>query len=386
MKLSILTQPLGRNYGGLLQAYALQSSLKKLGCNVETLNRYRSLSRREKAKSVIKANIKKALGCLGVTRFKNKKNNTYVNLEHFKYKFINVSPLIDSDLKLLSYYSENHFDAIVVGSDQVWRPKYSPKLSNFFLDFCDELNLKAKRIAYAASFGVDEKEFTKEEEALCNPLVQKFDAISVREISGSDLLKDYFNVSSELVFDPTLLLDPKDYEDIIESDATNTESSKGVMAYILDIDAKKNNLVNNISKTIGETATYLMNEPISSLEKNSLHGQVHPSVGDWLNHFRLAKFIVTDSFHGCVFSIIFNKPFLVVGNKERGLARFTSLLNTFGLEDRLIINAEDLDLSLVVKPIDWERVNKIREIGKNKSIAFITQSLSITDASTTRRV
>nr|WP_290701607.1 polysaccharide pyruvyl transferase family protein [Halomonas sp. UBA3074] len=382
MKLSILTQPLGRNYGGLLQAYALQITLKRLGCDVETLNRYKPLSHKQKIRSAIKSPIRKVLGLLGIARFRKKKINPYVNLERFKNESILVSPLIDSDRKLFSYYSKNHFDALVVGSDQVWRPRYSPKLSNFFLDFCDKLNLKAKRIAYAASFGVDDKEFSAEEVALCRPLVQKFDAISVREISGIDLLKDYFNVSSDLVFDPTLLLDYKDYEHVIENDATCIESSKGVMAYVLDMNAKKQALISKVSKITGEKASYLMNKPSTKLEKNSIQSHVHPSVGDWLNNFRLAKFVVTDSFHGCVFSIIFNKPFLVIGNKSRGLARFTSLLKTFELEDRLVESTDDLDNSVVVKPIDWKRVNEIRQIGKNKSINFITKSLSITDSST----
>lgn len=379
MKLSILTQPLGKNYGGLLQAYALQLTLKRLDCSVETLNRYKSKSRKSKFKLVIKKNIKEILVLMGLKRFKNKNNNPYVNLERFKEKFISVSPLIDSEKKLLSYYSKNHFDAFIVGSDQVWRPQYSPKLSNFFLDFCDELNLKAKRIAYAASFGVDYKEFSAEEIASCRPLIQKFDAISVREMSGVDLLQDYFDVSSDLVFDPTLLLDSEDYEDIIERDATGNKNSIGVMAYVLDMDAKKQELIGKISNILSEDTSYLMNKPTAALEQKSSQGRVHPTVGDWLNSFRSAKFIVTDSFHGCVFSIIFNKPFLVMGNKSRGLARFKSLLKTFGLEERLIQAGDAIDQSLVVKPIDWEQVNEIRKIGKDKSIGFILKSLSLTD-------
>lgn len=100
---------------------------------------------------------------------------------------------------MLSYYSKSRFDAVIVGSDQVWRPRYSPKLTNFFLDFCDDLNINSKRIAYAASFGVAHKEYSEEDVSICRALARKFDAISVREDSGTDLVKDYFDMPSELV-------------------------------------------------------------------------------------------------------------------------------------------------------------------------------------------
>jgi len=378
MKVSILTQPLGRNYGGLLQAYALQVTLKKLGCDVETLNRRRSVSFKAKLLPRFKLFVKKLLGQLGVQKFRGSSGNPYVNLENFRDQFISVSPLIDSNRKILSYYSKSHFDALIVGSDQVWRPRYSPELGNYFLDFCDELNLNSKRIAYAASFGVDDKEFSEEEVETCRPFARRFNDMSVREDSGVDLLKDYFGVDSQVVFDPTLLLDTTDYEYVIERDSSaKMRSTGGVLAYILDMDDTKEGVVTKVCGATGETPEFLMNSPTSALAKEKQRSECYPRVGDWLNSFKSAKFVVTDSFHGCVFSIVFNKPFLVIGNKSRGLARFTSLLKKFGLEARLIVNCEQFDSSLAFAPIDWELVNNLRSEGRLKSLEFLRNCLSL---------
>src|SRR5690606_16409555 len=101
MKISILTQPLGRNYGGILQAYALQATLKKLGCEVETLNRRRSVSLKARLLPRFKLFVKKLLGQLGVQKFRGPSGNPYVNLENFRDQFISISPLIDSNRKIL---------------------------------------------------------------------------------------------------------------------------------------------------------------------------------------------------------------------------------------------------------------------------------------------
>ena len=378
MKVSILTQPLGRNYGGLLQAYALQCCLKKLGCDVVTLNRPKALPLKLRATSWIKLFIKKLLAVLGMKKFRQTNSNPYLKLEKFRDRFVSISPLIDSDRKLLYYYSKNFFDALIVGSDQVWRPRYSPKLTNYFFDFCDDLNLNSKRIAYAASFGVDYKEFSEEEVEVCRHLARKFDAISVREASGVNLVKDYFDMPSELVFDPTLLLDCADYECVIERDRSEgLDYHGGLLAYVLDMDDKKEEFVSEVSGTISDAPFYLLNKPFSAPGQDSVHADCYPSVGDWLNSFRLAKFVVTDSFHGCVFSIIFNKPFLVIGNKSRGLARFNSLLKNFGLERRLVENVDKFDQSLALETIDWEQVNKLKRCGREKSIEFLRGSLSL---------
>jgi exopolysaccharide biosynthesis predicted pyruvyltransferase EpsI len=99
---------------------------------------------------------------------------------------------------------------------------------------------------------------------------------------------------------------------------------------------------------------------------------VYPPVTQWLRAFMDAEFVVCDSFHGAVFSIIFNKPFLIIGNKKRGLTRFYSLLKLYGLEDRIITDNED-NLSVINKIIDWESVNSILNSMRKKSYTYLQQ-------------
>lgn len=377
MKISVLTQPLGRNYGGLLQAYALQVTLKKLGCKAETLNRRKGVPVKTQAESRLKLLIKNFLAVLGFKKFRKDKVNPYLHLECFRDQYISMSPLIDSDKKIKNYYSKNYFDALIVGSDQVWRPRYSPKLANFFLDFCDHLNLDSKRIAYAASFGVDFEEFSKADIDVCRPLARKFDAVSVREDSGADLIQGYFGLQSELVFDPTLLLEASDYEYIIERDHIEDHGcQKGLLAYVLDMDDEKENFVNRVSEVISEEPSFLMSQPNCTPGKDREFSGIYPNVGAWLNSFKTAKFVVTDSFHGCVFSIIFNVPFVIIGNESRGMARFESLLKQFDLDNRLFKAGDRFDEITALGTIDWERVNKLRNLGREKSIQFLKESLS----------
>ena len=105
-----------------------------------------------------------------------------------------------------------------------------------------------------------------------------------------------------------------------------------------------------------------------------LEERIQQPVEKWLRAFHDAEFVITDSFHACVFSIIFNKPFIVYGNKERGFARFESLLNMFGLEDRLVSSLNETKTA-IEKPIDWERVNSIHKQMKEKSLSFLVNNL-----------
>ena len=107
---------------------------------------------------------------------------------------------------------------------------------------------------------------------------------------------------------------------------------------------------------------------------------VYPPVDDWLYNIQRAKFVVTDSFHGTVFSILFNKPFISIGNSKRGLARFQSLLGRFGLEDRLVQDVEFDDLlETMRRPIDYILVNSIIREERSKSIDFLIKALKEND-------
>lgn len=116
-------------------------------------------------------------------------------------------------------------------------------------------------------------------------------------------------------------------------------------------------------------------EKLTNETRHKIENCIYPPVTNWLRGFMDAKFVITDSFHGCVFSIIFNVPFLVIGNEKRGMARFDSLLQTFGLEDRLLINISDFNLDKINNSINWASVNNKLNIELKKSFTFLEKSL-----------
>lgn len=378
MKLGILTHALHNNYGGILQAYALRTILQKKGHDVEVIRRdytYRKYTIFWNFARFIKNVIRI---CTGHKKYKyisqKQWNIVSENTQYFIKKYINYNTsLIVTNLALKAYATKSGFDGYVVGSDQVWRPKYVPCITNYFLDFAE--NKKVKRVAYAASFGVDEWLFSKKITPTLSSLIKKFDAVSVREKSGVDLCNRYLGVDALHVLDPTMLLEKEDYIDLII--AENEEVFEGnLFCYILDNTKKKDDVIDLIVQSTNLVSFTCMPKLNLSLEnvEQDIDACVFPSVTRWLKSFMDANMIITDSFHGCVFSIIFNKPFWVIGNKSRGMARFDSLLSVFGLENRMldINNIVDIDWSL---PIEWDRVNKIKKEWQIKSNKFLLEAL-----------
>lgn len=379
MRIGILTQPLYCNYGGLVQCYALQEVLKRKGHEAIILQREWNRKYTFKGACIYYAKhiVKLLLG-------KQSSWHYYVSQEKRNYiarethKFVNkyITPRSRhcyTTEELKAEVERLQLDVIVVGSDQVWRPDYSPCQPNYFLDFLPE-NSKIKRVSYAASFGGDNWNGNEELTQLCATLLQRFDAVSVRESSGIGLCERYFHVKAVQVLDPTMLLEKEDYISLIE----NTKTDRGdLFCYVLDRSNVKRNIILDISRRTGMKAFESMPELNDSVY--NLYGEiekvVYPPVENWLSAFMEAEMVITDSFHGTVFSIIFNKPFWVIGNEGRGMARFESLLSLFGLENRLISFAtvQNIDLK---SDINWQEVNKRRKLLKTKSIEFINKIFS----------
>lgn len=380
MKIGILTQPLHNNYGGLLQCYALQTILKRLGHDAWIVNRDYEKKNTSKWRIFVhyaKQIVKRAMGRKSV-RLLDIQKLVYIkkNTSYFVSKYIGPqTEHIRNSAFLRKCHLKHRFEAYIVGSDQVWRPSCSPCITNYFLDFFSP-NEKVKRIAYAASFGVDEWEFSKEETKACRELLQNFDAVSVREDSATSLCTKYLNRKDALhVLDPTMLLEKLDYIALVEKEK-EPKNSGTLFYYILDESEEKKQVIAEIARKVKSTPfTKLPECRVLSAEnlENRLEECVYPTVTAWLRAFIDAEMVVTDSFHGCVFSIIFNKPFWVIGNKERGMARFNSLLSTFDLQERLI-TSKDLPFD-VTKSIDWQKVNNIRRDWQVKSINFLKNNL-----------
>lgn len=379
MKIGILTQPLKTNYGGLIQAYALKTTLEKLKHEVTIINRVGFLRRNQKTSIKILSKIKKVVfRILGKDKKLSKEFQDRIdsNCVQFIQKYIkHVSADIKTLDALYEYVNKMQFEGYVVGSDQIWRPSYSPCIENYYIDFCKDE--KVKKIAYAASFGGNAWEYTTKETAVCSALAKKFNAISVREDSGVELCRKHLGIEAKHVLDPTMLLEKEEYEHIINKE--NIPQSKGnLFYYFLDDNPTKQELIKHIEKECNKTSYNCMPTKKVRDEKDiaNVEDYVFPSPAKWLRSFLDAEIVITDSFHGTVFSIIFNKPFWVIYNAHRGNSRFDSLLKLFGLTERIIdiTNYSNIDFN---KSIDWDKVNAIKQKNKLEALEFIKNNLNI---------
>lgn len=374
MKIGVLTLPLQANYGGLLQAYALQTVLEKMGHDVKVIvkSRYRRISIWNKAILYPSRLFRRFLLNQNVSiREEVAFNHMLDKLKNRqKYTDVFVGKYIHTlQIESFSEIKKGDFYAFVVGSDQIWRTKYAESMmqstKDAYLYFAR--NWKGiKRVAYAASFGTDEWEYSKKNTATCSQLIKLFDAVSVREESGVALCKQFLNYDDAVfMIDPSMLLDKDDY--ICLADEVSCEHfNGGIFSYFLDNDEKTQNIERYTEKEYNRMAFRLKEN-----EHKDPFAPIKP-VEMWFRAFQDAEVVITDSFHACAFSIIFNKPFWVMGNESRGLARFSSLLRLFGLEDRLIKDVHDIKPSAM---IDWISVNKKRQYLVEKSLSFLGENL-----------
>lgn len=365
MKIAILTLPLHTNYGGILQCYALQTVLERMGHKVRVLSkpRYGRSYYIIYPMAVCKRLFKRFILGKNVPIFKAPHEIVRQHTDKFIHKYIHqYTKRVWTD-KIAS-----HFNAIIVGSDQVWRPLYYHPIEEAFLSFLGDS--KIKRISYAASFGVYNCEYTKEQIDICSSLLKKFDAVSVRESSGIKLCQECFGVKAVQMLDPTLLISVDDYRALIKKG--KTQSSKGnMLVYMLDRTKEKEDLVERIAKEKGLTPFWMSSDIDNDML--TLEQRIKMPVEQWLRSFDDAGFVLTDSFHGCVFSIIFEKQFVAIGNKKRGLGRFNSLLKMFSLNNRLILSPDEYKENLTL--IDYTQLQEKLYILQNLSILYLTKNI-----------
>ena len=375
MKIAILTQPLHTNYGGNLQNFALQKVLKDMGHEPVTIDRHHTVKLRTKLKlgyfkNLLMHFLKGTPKPLWKSFFSSKKEQAYLRqgITAFIDTYINKTPRLYSDKAVHAAFKENNFDAVIVGSDQCWRPMYSPNIYTYYLDFLKD-NKKIKKLAYAASFGTDEWEYTEEQTVRCKKLIQQFDLVTVREKAAVNLVAEKLNKDAEFVLDPTLLLSKEDYIELFVG--KNLPDNKGIYTYILDDSDWKTQVVETAKETLG--LPQFSNQHDGTFDSN----QKFPSIESWIKGFADADFVITDSFHGTVFSIIFNKPFISLVNVSRGASRFESILGEFDLMQRL---ASDFDQqyieALIEEAIAYDGVNQKLDALRSHSKEVLKAALS----------
>ncbi len=375
MKLALFIFPLQPSHGSFLQTYSLFSVLKEKGHEVQIIQRRADKTPLKKAlrggfiRLMKKIQGKYKLRCFFRTGFNPdilKEMNCFIE-KYLKNDLITCYS--DVDLRKIDTYQ---YDAFVVGSDQTWRPQYVSNVYNYFFDFVPKDN-QAKRISYASSFGVDKWTFSLEQTNICKNLIKRFSKISVREESGVMLCKKHLEVDAKCVLDPTILHTKDFYISLIEKDEIT--SKYHAFYYLLDRSEDSIKIIDIISKYTG-MKFYGMNQ--NSNPSSPKLEQIAPSISKWLSGFYYGDIIVADSYHAMIFAILFNKPFVVIGNVNRGLARFETLLEHLDLSYRMIVSLSDLEKNIVNilnTTINWKEVNlKISEKRK-ESLDFLYNAL-----------
>ena len=356
MRVNILTQPLFCNYGGILQNYALQTVLKELGCAPLTVNVppvYPSKPALWKnALKTIRNGIMKVFGnyytpFINPYTFAKKEHElSFPQRDFIKKHIIKVDIEGPFEPKITEAYPS---EAWIVGSDQVWRPWCAPFILNNFFDFIEE-DSDIKRIAYAASFGTDKWEISEFHTEQIKQLINKFNGISVRELSGVDLCKKYLDADAKCVLDPTLLLTSEQYLSL--TSPGDTPKGDYIATYVLDINKDKEKAIKNQSRE----------KQLSVVKLGQMHRNRFDSIESWIAGIANAKYVITDSFHGTVFSLIFGKPVRILSNNVRGNSRLESLFTLLKLS---------IDDEGFVHLVEKSLLEKLRK----ESISFIKDAL-----------
>lgn len=345
MKIGILTHPQNINYGGIMQCYALYTYLSLNGHEPIVIKREIDQS------FFLKRWIRSILTNLHFPRYyKPNKVDNAKNIRPFVEDNILRTELVVCNRQMKSICGKYNLDAVIVGSDQVWRADYALNYGyNYFLDFVPNHVLK---IAYAASFGLDTWMYSNKQTTRIISLLERFNAVSVREMSGKFLCNSYLGVDPIIVLDPTLLLSRENYDLIC---GPRVIHNKYIFIYMLGDDNR-----------ITEYVTMYKQQGYEVLRVSLKDDVEHIPVDKWLSSIKYADKVITDSYHGCIFSLIYNKPFILFENKSGGSGRIVSLLSQIGLD----FNAPVIEYNGDYKSV-CDSINNLKE----KAINFLTQAL-----------
>lgn len=357
MRIALLNLPIDNNYGGNLQRYALMKVLQDMGHDVTHI----SLFYRAKLRWYIVpfAYMKRFVYKYILRRSIVINQEAWIN-QLYNKKWNIVKPFYSKHIKHTQpcYNVKDilrvivgKYDAFIVGSDQCWRKDMTKSIgwNNFMFDFVK--NSETKLIAYGVSFGKDVNMYKGSEFSEFKSLYEKFYAVSVRENTALNILDEMgcYNPVPVQVLDPTLLLPPADYIKLFSDINLDSPSRGKVLCYVLD---KTEEIINFAYKKAIGLNTEAVFYGIS--DDKGL------SIEMWLKSIYEASFVITDSYHGTIFSILFNKPFKFCGNEKRGNARISSLFETLGISDEF----------------DYGEVNNKIELWRGLSKEFLQKSIN----------
>lgn len=357
------------NYGGVLQAYALQQAIAALGHEPWT-DESRPVALAGRVKRALKPHVRLLPARYVPLRLAAPVVNA--RLEDFVRRNLQLVDLYQGR-RSPAEADVRRFDAFVVGSDQVWRHDYAD-VPSYLLDFT--VGMSVPRVAYAASFGTSGLDgYRPDLVRRTTFLAQQLTAVSVREDTAVTLCHDRWGVQATHVLDPTMLLTSDHYRSVIDRCLLPEIPEPFLYSFTLDDSLDKQALVRSVAHRMGVDVRRALPAPVPSFAEVRRRPETYqkPPVEEWLRGFAEAEVVITDSFHGTVLSILFEKPFLTIVNPSRGRARFTSLLTAFGLMDHLV---EPGTGTVDVPTVDWSAVREVLEPWRAQSRSFLAGALN----------
>ena len=368
-KVGLFTFHRARNIGTSLQAYALQKYLETCGEMVEIVD-YRPWYIEESFGIFIKSLYKKSRNSIkGIIIFwiKTILRMPFAARREYNFKTFWKENFRISEKSYGTYEelqnTELDYTHCVYGSDQIWNPDLTEGIDNVYFGM---FNSGIIHFSYAASIGKDKLKDGEVEKIIDG--INNLSFVGVREKSAKAALKRKYNGDIQINIDPTLLLEKKEWMKFIKE---NPIKSEYVFVYVLE----KNQELIEVAKTIAEQE----NLKIVFLDLKNYFGKrgiskytAGPS--EFLNYIYHAKYVITNSFHGTVFSIIFHKQFFSIPFQERG-TRVVDLLEMLGISERIIYKKDDMyDIK---QHIDYENVEKRIEDNRECSRKYIINALGM---------
>lgn len=355
----------GHNYGSIITYYALDNVIRKMGYSTVM--------------------IKNPLGREGLDLSKLSRSHALV----FADKHYEITPLYGiNEMDKLNEIC----DRFVLGSDQMWNYHLSrPYKQTYFFDFVNE---DKNKIAYATSFGKEKYIGPDAEKAITKKNLARFNAISVRDDFSKEICEKDFGVSAEVQMDPVFLCEKEKYEGLIKESEFNMEE-EFLFAYILDPNPEIGKNLRKIAEKANKKMVIIFNQGSDKekcKEALQLEGEqfiypFEPTVNEWLYCFKNAQYIFTDSFHGCCFSVIFHKPFVVKKNVGRGGRRFDFITKQLGISDFMVSDSEgfvelfdkygenlQINYGVIQKRIDEKRMTSLKWLNDALAVKKVNEA------------
>lgn len=330
MKVGVITFHSAHNYGASLQTWALQKALKKMGQDPCVINYHPEvidhLYRVPKLKTWAKR-----MECLKSPQVREKRNKRKIKYKKYT-AFLKENLSLVGDFKTYEKLKKAQFglNAVITGSDQVWNAEHSGGFDPAYtLNF---VPAGMKKIAYAASIGSEK--FPEEYKKDYLDALSSFDAISVREATAANAVKEGYSGKVEVVLDPTLLLEREEYEEI---KIPTERKERYILVYMMETNKEVIILANRLSKMLGLPIIQRRIDPVFVNELESFYTD---TPGEFLGEIEGAEYVITNSFHGTVFSLIYEKPFITFTHSTTG-SRMEDLLKSLQMEDHLFYKSGD---------------------------------------------